>query len=225
MTTVADAAANAQQPIAAALAAGVGIISDQQEVTFTKYVRVVLPLDGYVFWVRADQLTQSGLFGAGVFNGPLFDQQDEIGTGANELTVKGSIHYMTQNVQDSDANYSGNRMVFTSLNEIEDLSEIAPNVYYFGEFDGKRFHFSSRSPYYQQSGLYHYVGSAVYSTMDTQIIDDPRMLDTRNVIVSNSLPLWLRLNKYCPVFPAFLVPDNLPPRTARLARLDIGRYP
>ena len=216
MTTVADAAANAQSPIAAPLAVGVGVIADQQVITFTKYVRVVLPLDGFVFWVRADQLTPSALFGAGAFNGPTFNQNPEIATGAATITVKGSLHYTSVNNQDADATYTRNKVVFTSLEEIEDLSEIAPTIAYIGEFDGTRFHFSARSSYYQQAGLHHYVGDAVYSTMDTQIIDDPGTFDTSNVIVSNSLPIFLALNKYFPVFPAYLVPDNLPPPYASI---------
>ena len=216
MATVADAAANAQLPIASALAAGVGVISAEQEITFVKYVRLVLPLDGFVFWVRADQLNSSALFNAGAFNTYAYNGQDEVLTGANEVTVKGSLHYATDNSQEPEQSYSANRVVFTATEEIEDLSAIAPNVYYIGDFNGLRFHFSKRSSYYEQSGLHHYVGDAVYSTMDTQIVDDPRLLDTKNVIVSNSLPIWLQLNKFFPVFPAYLVPDNLPPPYAAI---------
>ena len=43
-------------PIGADLQTGVEAISIQQTVTFTKYVRLVLPLDGYVFWVAAPLL-------------------------------------------------------------------------------------------------------------------------------------------------------------------------
>ena len=38
------------------LAAGVDMLSIQQEITFTRYIRLVLPLDGYVFWVKADMV-------------------------------------------------------------------------------------------------------------------------------------------------------------------------
>ncbi len=57
--------ASAKQNIAAALAGGVETLSLQQEITFTQYVRLVLPLDGFVFWVRSDLLTASALFSYG----------------------------------------------------------------------------------------------------------------------------------------------------------------
>jgi hypothetical protein len=48
-----------------ALAAGVDVLSGQQTVSFVPYVRTVLPIDGYVFWLNAallsaDQLSQVG---------------------------------------------------------------------------------------------------------------------------------------------------------------------
>ena len=58
--------------------------------------------------------------------------------------------------------------------------------------------------------------------METQVVDDPRSLNTRDVVVSNSLPLWLALNGYQPatggfgnpgltLYPSFLLPTNLAP--------------
>jgi hypothetical protein len=46
--------------------------------------------------------------------------------------------------------------------------------------------------------------------MDQLIIDDLEGFDPVNVVVSNSLPAWLTLNKVCPIYPSFLLPDNLP---------------
>ena len=45
----------------------------------------------------------------------------------------------------------------------------------------------------------------------TQIIDSPSQLDQTAAVVSNSLPIWLGLNSLFPVFPSYLVPDNLRP--------------
>ena len=38
------------------LKAGVETISAHQTVTFTKYYRMILPMDGYLFWVNANIL-------------------------------------------------------------------------------------------------------------------------------------------------------------------------
>jgi hypothetical protein len=113
----------------------------------------------------------------------------------------------------------------------------APELLYIATFDGPgpdtspapadttaiRFAFSSRASYYQQAGLWHYIGQSVNTTMQSQIIDDPSTLDSRILLISNSLPAWLAFNIYSPVwnvpvarpnltfFPSFAVPDNLPP--------------
>jgi hypothetical protein len=85
-----------------------------------------------------------------------------------------------------------------------------------------RFAFSRRQNFYQQAGKYHYVGDAVYPFMETQIIDDPVQFDTLNVVVSNSLPIWLAFDQMnppfpfparqqIPMYPSFLVPDDIAP--------------
>ena len=35
--------------------------------------------------------------------------------------------------------------------------------------------------------------------------------DTTSVIVSNSLPIWLALNQFFPMYPSYLVDQNIPP--------------
>jgi len=40
--------------------AALQLISLDQNVTFTQYVRYVLPLDGYVFWLRTASMDVSG---------------------------------------------------------------------------------------------------------------------------------------------------------------------
>ena len=102
--------------------------------------------------------------------------------------------------------------MFTSLTEIEDLSQVGPAVMFIGSFDGMTFAFSNRGLFYQQAGLHHYSGDALYSTQETQLVDDPRTLDLTNVVVSNSLPLWLQFGTDAlPFYPSYLVPDNMPP--------------
>lgn len=205
----------------ATLASGLDVISESQVITFTKYVRVVLPADGFVFWVKADIVSPSALANASMLNasfrnngavqGVTLNTPPVIVTAAPTTNVIGSLHYMTANTQDEAAFQSTNRVRFTAEAEIQDLNQIGPAVLFLGSFDGRTFAFSQRGSYYQQSGLHHYLGDAVTATMRTQIIDDPRYLDLLNPVVSNSLPLWLELTSFFPMWPSFLVPQNEPP--------------
>lgn len=217
----ADEALGSKTPLGSGLAAGVEAISLNQVVTFTRYRRLVLPLDGYVFWVRASILGPSALIGSALPNRVFPNQAASALTPARTFDAKGSLHYLTDTRQEASETYAANRVTFTALEEVTDLSEVAPDELWIGEFDGLRFAFSSRNSFYRQADLYHYVGFAVYADMATQIIDDPRGFDSRNVIVSNSLPAWLALNGYNPgygfgnpsltLYPSFLVPNNLEP--------------
>ena len=203
------------------LQAGVEAISSNQTVTFTKYVKVVLPLDGFVFWVKADKVGKSALYNAALVNAAAYGQPQTV-TPAPYITAKGSLHYATDTRQDEANTIAVNRVVFTSQQEIQDLNEVGPNVLFIGVIDGIKFAFSTRAAFYRQADLWHYVGFAVYSDMDTQVVDDPRSLNTRDVVVSNSLPLWLAFNGYQPptqgfgnpgltLYPSFLLPTNLAP--------------
>ncbi len=134
--------------------------------------------------------------------------------------VQGSLHYATDSRQEEAESYGANRVVFTALSPVNDLNELGPDEMYIGTFQGLRFAFSSRGMFYRQADLQHYVGYAVYADMETQVIDNVAQLDTRSVIVSNSLPIWLSLNGYAPfygignpvtLYPSFLLPNNLRP--------------
>lgn len=231
MATVDEALLSGRSPLASDLAEGVNAISSEQVVRFTKYVRLVLPLDGFVFWVRADLLSPSALANAFVANpfyldgagapvGVPLNSAPRLITPAAFVDAKGSLHYATDTRQEEASTYAQNRVVFTSLDEVQDLNEIGPNVLFIGTIDGVRFAFSTRGSFYRQAKLYHYVGNAVYSELDTQLVDKLDGFNSRDVVVSNSLPLWLALNGYvpfygfaCPItlYPSFLVPNNLAP--------------
>lgn len=219
MPTVDEALAN-QSPLAADLKAGLDAISANQTVRFTRYVRLVLPLDGYVFWVKADLLSASALLNASPLNVWAPNQAQRIAVPATYLDAAGSLHYSTETKQEEAQTYGLNRVVFTSKTEIQDLNEIASNELYIGQIDAVRFAFSARGSFYRQAGLYHYVGMAIYPDMGPQIVDAIDGFDASNVIVSNSLPIWLGLNGYASVegfanpltlYPSFLVPANLAP--------------
>jgi hypothetical protein len=216
----ADEAANARTPLGADLKAGVDQLSLNQEITFTRYIRLILPLDGMAFWVRADLVSEGALYNALKFNAAAYNQSPKLITAAKTLVAKGSFHYATETRQDEAETFGFNRVVFTSEQEVQDLNCIAPNELYVGEFEGVRFAFSSRGSFYRQADLFHYVGVAVYPDMATQLVDSIAGFD-RSLVVSNSLPAWLSLNNYepfygygnpsLPIYPSFLVPDNIEP--------------
>ena len=138
------------------------------------------------------------------------------------LVVKGSLHYSSDSRQEEPETITVNRVVFTAQSPVEDFNEIAPDEMWLGEIDDIRFSFTSRSSFYAQAGLWHYVGDAVYPDMEPQIIDRANQFDAFQ-IVSNSLPNWLSMNgvaaeDYLPfsnptlrLYPSYLVPGNLRP--------------
>lgn len=221
------------------LQAGVEQLSLNQTVTFTRYVRVVLPLDGFVFWVKAETLSPNALYNAfrmggsigtptapvdaaaAAYNAP----PKAVPNSARTVVAKGSLHYATDTQQQEQNTFAVNAVVFTSEQPVTELNDIAPNEMWLATIDEIRFAFSSRGSFYAQANLWHYRGNAVYSDMDPIIVDQPSTLNARQV-VSNSLPAWLALQNYqsvtgvggpsFPLFPSFLVPNNLQPPFAAI---------
>lgn len=213
MTSVLDALGDSQ-PLAlhSALVQGLDVLSGNQTVEFIPYCRTVMPLDGYVFWVNANLLSDAQLALHGL-SAPL------------NMTVPGSLHYESTGSQADDESIVIRRVRFTSQEMVTAFAEVAPTVLYLGEWkvgnDAFKFSFSSRGSYYQQADLHHYVGDAIYPVFERQLIDDLAQFDQRQ-IVSNSLPIWLAMfngafpfpmpiTGVLPAYPSFLVPDNLRP--------------
>lgn len=173
---------NSQSQLANTLAAGVNEISSYQTIEFTQYSQIVLPADGYVFWVNTGVVT----------------------------SVQGSLHYSTDQQQNEDETLNVNRVIFTALSQIDSFNEAAPTDLFIGTFEGIRFAFNARGSFYEQANLFHYLGNAIYPALSSQLIDSAADLPTEP-IVSNSLPIWLGQNSFAPVYPSFLVPANVVP--------------
>jgi hypothetical protein len=227
MATVEESLGGASS-LAAGLRQGERTIDSNQTITFYLYARLVLPVDGFVFWVAAPMVTQGALakaaaFNTSAFNTAPFNESGALGVADNTLVARGSLHYATEMEQTEEANYAVNRVVFTSEQPIQALNRVGPNTMFIATIDGIRFAFSSRSSFFRQAGLWHYVGNAIYSTMESQIIDTPEDFNGKQIVVSNSLPAWLAINTYAPVYPvllpfpaiplypSFAVPQNLRP--------------
>lgn len=206
-----DEVAGSPNQMASALSAGVNVVDLDQTVTFVEYRRLVLPLDGFVFWCRADTLSPSALANTSPVNNFALNQAPQVTVPARTIVAQGSLHHTTVNRQNLDESSSTNRMVFTSKDEVVDLNDIAPDSLYLATVAGNRYTFSSRNMFYKQAALYHYTGDAVYPALATQIIDNPAQLNATEAVVSNSLPIWLTLNQFFPVYPSLLIPDNIRP--------------
>lgn len=179
---------------AAANLAGLRSISENQFVAFTLYVRWVLPLDGYVFWLSTGKT----------------------------LPVRGSLHVTADKRQLEDETIAVNRVVLTTGERVQPFNEIAPDQMWVGEAAGVRFAFSRSGPRYQAAGIFHYNGDAVYPALANMLVPVGNEYPKTTVISSNSLPLWLTLKTYSPLwlvppnpgitlYPSYLVPDNLAP--------------
>jgi hypothetical protein len=203
-------AAGAKPQLGAGLAQGVETISNYEEVTFTLYVKLVLPLDGYVFWVNASLLTDSALYNASQYNKLLYNNYPT-GVPPKQIIAKGSFHVHQEMHQLAERTTVYNHVIFTSLQPIQDFNLVNPQFLYIANYQGYKYGFSRRENYYKQADLYHYRGDTLYSIMNTQVIDSMTGFDTTSVIVSNSLPIWLGLNQFFPMYPSYLVEQNLPP--------------
>jgi hypothetical protein len=163
MPTAAEASF-APSPLSSDLRAGIESLSAQQTVTFTQYRKVVLPLDGYVYWVKADILNPSMVVNApGPYNKPAPPNDwPSTETPAKTIIAKGSLHFASQKIQDETETYGINKITFTSEEPLhQDFSQISSNLIYIGTlggaYSGVRFAFSNRENFYKQADIRHYV--------------------------------------------------------------------
>jgi hypothetical protein len=187
MPTVAESS-QGQGQLTPALEAGLNSLSRDQTIVFKKYTKTILPIDGFVFWLATSQ-TQK---------------------------VKGSLHYSVQHRQEQDQTIDLNFVTLSTLKQIKPFNNIGPNEIWIGTIDNIRFSFADQGDNYKQSGVYHYRGQAINPAMASQIIDNPGSFDASQLIVSNSLPIWMASafqinNTTVPVYPSMLVADNLTP--------------
>ena len=183
----------------AVLDAGIEQLSLEQTVVFTLFSKVALSADGSVFWVATPQT----------------------------LTVKGSLHVATDRVQDEDQTIGVSQVLLTSEAVITEFLTIAPGSMWIGAWPmgpsaSLQVAFAQRASLYRQADVYHYSGHAVYPALSAQLVSSAANLPV-GPIVSNSLPIWLLQTTYqswtsagvttvtVPVYPSFLVPDNVVP--------------
>lgn len=192
---------SSQSQLKGALRDGLESIDFTQVVNFMSYSRVVLPVDGYVFW------------------SPLVPQ-----------CFKGALHFSQEIQQSEDETVGLATVTFSSEQKIAEFECSPINTIWVASIprsNGRqRFAFSQQQGFYTQAGLWHYFGHSIYPAMESQLLDaDNPLLPTleSQVVTSNSLGLWLALNGYNPpyydwfrntaftLYPSMLVPANLVP--------------
>ncbi|EDJ0399055.1 hypothetical protein ACH4T1_000262 [Salmonella enterica] len=193
MPSLSELQQTAKTELNATLTQGLDDLSRFQVVTFTKYIRKILPLDGFVFWVKASVLSSAP------------DSEPDT------VNVKGYLHLTTESIQDDEQLYDRNVVTFTAQADIDPFNDIGSDVLYIGEFFGIQFSFSRRTGLNEAANLYHYSGEAIFPYMRSQIINSADDIDLADVVVSNSLPIWLSLSQFMPMYPAMLSVQNLVP--------------
>ncbi len=206
----------AKSQLASGLALATETLSGNETVNFTLYVKMVLPLDGYIFWVNSNLLSDSAIYNAMVYGLGEFNNRGNVTVPTKNISQKGSFHFAQETKQLEDRTAVFNEVIFTSENLVQDFDLINPNALYIANYQGMRFSFSRKDNFYKQADVYHYRGQALNSVMTTQIIDIMAEIDTDNVIVSNSLPIWLTLNRYFTLYPSYLVQQNINPPYAAI---------
>jgi hypothetical protein len=182
-----------QSAIAGALAQGLEVLDLQKQVKFRRYNRVVLPLDGYLFWQPAE-----------------------------EFEVEGSLHFTQDIQQNEDETFGSVSITFTVTQRIAAFETSPIESIFVGRIADIDFAFSQQGARYDQAGLWHYAGHSIPPALQTQLISETNQPDPTQAIISNSLPLWLALNGFVSplpgtfsnnvkLYPSGLVPSNLRP--------------
>lgn len=185
---------NQSSQILGALRDGLEVLDLDQQITFQSYTRVVLPLDGYVFW------------------------EPKV-----SKTFKGSLHYSQEIQQNEDETYGLGTVVFTSESKIVEFAESPINTIWVAQIDDFRYAFSMQQGFYKQANLWHYLGHSIPPALTTQFLDLAGEIDPTQAITSNSMALWIALNTYVNpyydgfansgliLYPSFLTNPNIAP--------------
>lgn len=203
----------------AALDAGIDAISDDQDVVFTLYRKFVFSQDGSVFWVAT----------------------------STTISVRGSLHYASDRMQNEDETVSQNMVLLSAEQEVTEFNAVAPGTMWVGAWPIPPSYatttakagidmetgspitiegglpleadlapivlqvvFGRRGNYFAPADVWHYSGFAVYPALSSQLVQSADDLPD-GPIVSNSLPIWMAISTMAPVYPSFLVDDNLAP--------------
>lgn len=210
MPSVEESSQNIGTQLASILENATETISSNQEVTFTLYVKLILPSDGYVFWVNSLLLTTAALSNETLMK-RIGLNNNAIALLKKQLTISGSLHRQVTAKQEDISNLSLNHVIFTALSEVDEFNNVDPQLMWIGEINGAPYSFSRLDSRYYQAGLFHYRGDSIHPVLRAQMITSLDGFNLDQLIVSNSLPILMSLNKHLTVYPAQLVSPNLSP--------------
>ena len=168
--------------------------------TFTQYTKYQVAQDGYVFWVAT----------------------------GNTITVNGALHISTDREQELDDTIAMNVVMLDTGDAITEFNTVDTASLWVAEIAGPtgdgtvQIAFQRRGPYFENAGVYHYMGFAVFAPFADILVQSASDIPA-GPIVNNSLPVWMALptslaelpgNLFptsIPVYPSFLVPSNAQP--------------
>ncbi len=193
-----ETASAAPSGMASDLIAGIQQLSADQQFTFTRYTRLVLPADGFVFFAPASAVSQDTDI-------PFC------------FSTNGSLHVTQTFQQEPEANYARQDITFTTKAQALEFSQVAPDSLWVLTIpNGSLVAFSGQRGRFDQAGIWHYSGKALLPFEQTQFIESAADVLPDSRVVSNSLPIWMAMSTDdLPVYPSFLVPRNaIPPYVA-----------
>lgn len=205
MPGIKEYASAAQTQVGGSLGDGLENLDLNYEVTFQRYSRVVLPIDSWVFWEPTVQ-----------------------------VKVKGALHWAQDLEQSDDETVGLAHVTFTTRDEVEAFSGDDDTIHVATAETGLRYAFSSHAGFFTQADLWHYQGRSIYPAFESLLLDAPGSItqpnptqapgriDPTRAVASDSLPLWIALNTYVPLYagppatgitlyPSFALPVNLSP--------------
>ncbi|MBP2171006.1 hypothetical protein J2125_004198 [Erwinia toletana] len=197
MPSLDDIAGNTGNQLASVLQPAGEILSSNQQITFRLYIKQLLPLDGFACWVSAAIINRDVLKRLNINN-------------RFTITINGSLHRQLIPEPAEAVSRMLNSIIFTPTEQIDDFNLQSPDAIWLAEFSGTQFAFARMDSAYGQAGIFHYRGTAIVPTMRRQLITDPEDISDQQVL-SNSMPIWLSLNQFAPVYPSFLNPARLEP--------------
>ena len=97
MATVSETI-GAPQELASGLQLGTTTLSQNQTLSFVLYRRLVLPVDGFVFWVKASSLKKNpeALYDFTTFNTGSFNSPGQRVRASDAFSILGSLHYFQE---------------------------------------------------------------------------------------------------------------------------------
>ncbi|HGF7493296.1 TPA: hypothetical protein ACF3X9_004127, partial [Escherichia coli] len=119
MPSLEELAEQHSSQLSSVLKSAVETISSDQEITFRLYVRQVLPLDGFVYWVNAEIISCDELCRLNIES-------------PTRLKIKGSLHRQVIAIQDESVSKDVNNIIFTPVQQVDDFNVENPDAIYLG---------------------------------------------------------------------------------------------